>query len=136
MINSINAYISKSFKKIYKQNRIRVLEFISLCYLFINLINEITLRKLNLVSEITIVIKGNGTQQILSTYNKKREYKLPNQILVNGILQNYTEKYVYNLTYEINNITMKRNNQITNCNNMFEGLGNIISIDLSKFDSS
>jgi len=120
MINSINAYISKSFKKIYKQNRIRVLEFISLCYLFINLINEITLRKLNLVSEITIIIKGNGTQQILSNNGgvnnyEYKEFELPNQILVNGILQNYTEKYVYNLTYEINKITMKWNNQITNC---------------------
>ena len=137
----MNTYISKRFKNIYKQNRIRVLEFISLCYLFIYLINEVTLRKLNLVSEITIVIKGNGTQQILSNYGGRynyeyKEYELPNQILVNGILQNYIEKYVYNLTYEINKITMKWNNQITNCNSMFEGLGNIISIDLSKFDSS
>ena len=62
---------------------------------------------MNLVSEITIVIKGNETQQILSNnggeYNYEyKEFELPNQILVNGILQNYTEKYVYNLAYEIN----------------------------------
>jgi len=138
----MNTYICKRFKNIYKQNRIRVLEFIILCYLFINLINEATLRKLNLVSEITIVIKGNGTQQILSKNIREiysivyREIELPNQILVNGVLQNYTEKYVYNLTYETNKITMKWNNQITDCNSMFDGLGNIISVDLSKFDSS
>ena len=87
----MNTYICKRFKNIYKQNRIRVLEFIILCYLFINLINEATLRKLNLVSEITIVIKGKGTQQILSkdegTFHGYNGYELPNKILVNGILQ-------------------------------------------------
>jgi len=104
------------------------------------LIHETSLKKLNLDSEITIVISGRGTQQILSnlgaTVYSYTNYELPNQILINGILQNYIEKYVYNLTNQINNITMKWNNQITNCNGMFQQLTNIISVDLSKFDSS
>ena len=43
----MNAYTSKRFKNMYKQNRIILLEFIALCYLFINLIGEASLRKLN-----------------------------------------------------------------------------------------
>ena len=96
----MNIYMNKRFKNIYKYNRAILLEFIVLCYFFINLISEANLRKLNLASEITIVIKGNGTQQILSdstsTFHEYKAYELPNQILVNGILQNYTGKYVYN----------------------------------------
>ena len=61
---------------------------------------------------------------------------LPDQIFVIGILQNYREKYVYNLINQTNKITMKWNNPLTNCNIMFHGLNNIIKIDLSKFDSS
>jgi len=130
----------KRFKNINRHNRTILLEFIILYYFFINLISEANLRKLNLDSEITIVIKGNGTQQILTdstlTFHEYKEYDLPNQILVNGILQNYTGKYVYNLTHEMNKITMRWNNQITSCNSMFFELSNIISVDLSKFDSS
>ena len=137
----MNAYLfGKQLKKINKHNRIILLEYAIRFYLFINLIHETTLRKLNLDSEITIVINGNGTQQILSTgrnpYYGSCYNELPNQILVNGILQNHTERYVYNLTQQINKITLKWNNQITNCNSMFEGLTNIIMVDLTKFDSS
>ena len=96
----MNIYMIKRFKNIDRHNRTILLEFIILCYFFINLFSEANLIKLNLASEITIVIKGNGTQQILSdsnsTFHGYKEYDLPNQILVNGILQNYTGKYVYN----------------------------------------
>ena len=137
----MNAYIFNSqFKKIYKHIRIMSSEFIILFYLFINLIHETTLRKLNLDSEITIVIKGNGTQKILSdnfgTFYGFSFYEFPYQIVVNGISQNYTGRYVYNLTNNINYITLKWNTQVTNCNSMFCQLTNIISVDLSKFDSS
>ena len=137
----MNVYLfDKQLKKINKHNRIIFLEYAIRFYLFINLIHETSLRKLNFDSEITIVIEGKGTQQILSTdknpYYGSTYSELPNQILVNGILQNHTERYVYNLTQQINKITLKWNNQITNCNSMFEGLSNIIMVDLTKFDSS
>ena len=124
---------------INKHNRIILLYAIRF-YLFINLIHETTLRKLNLDSEITIVIEGKGTQQILSTdrdiIHEDIDYELPDQILVNGVLQNYTGKYLYNLTRQTNRITFKWSTQIINCNCMFEGLTNIIMVDLTKFDSS
>ena len=98
---------------------------------------------LNYISEINITIKGNGTQQILSN-SSDGGYEhlvivfnsLPNQTLVNGVSQNYNEKYVYNLVNQTNVITMRWNYQLKNCRGMFAELGNIISIDLSNFATS
>ena len=92
-------------------------------------------------NEITITIKGKGKQHILSTFtgscNEPSNFtSLPDQIFVNGILQNYTGKYVDNLINQTNKITMKWNNPIKDCNVMFRNLNNITKIDLSKFDSS
>ena len=130
---------SKTIQIYYKsQNNNNIIN-----YLIILLI--IILLKIKIIhseNEITIIINGNGKQQILSTYSGICGYdsanfnELPNQIFVNGILQNYTDKYVYNLTNQINKIIMKWNNPITNCNVMFMNLKNIKKIDLSKFDSS
>ena len=118
--------------------------FVSFIILLISLstIIKCKLFNLNYESIITITIKGKGNHTILSS--SKLDYngnncifeEIPNKILINGILQNYTGKEVYNLPYEINNITMKWENDLINCNAMFYELSNIIRIDLSKFDSS
>ena len=131
-----------NFPKINNLNNIMLL--ILYIFIIISIILcsiEEKIRKSNLFSEITLTINGTGTQQIFSNvkqayYGEYVGYELPNQILVNGILQNNTEKYVYNLTNQKKKITMKWNNQITSCNCMFCHLTNIISVDLSKFDSS
>ena len=96
---------------------------------------------LNCISEINITIKGTGTQQILSShptcgYSGTDFNSLPNETLVNGVSQSNIEKYVYNLEKETNIITMRWNYQLTDCTGMFYNLKNIISIDLSNFDSS
>ena len=96
---------------------------------------------LNCISEINITIKGTGTQQILSScpgcgHSSTDFNSLPNETLVNGISQSNIEKYVYNLEKETNIITMRWNYQLTDCTGMFYNLKNIISIDLSNFDSS
>ena len=99
-------------------------------------------RKLLKSSEITIIIKGYGEQAILSnsSYSKdgKVHYfnKIPDEILVNGISQEYKGKIVYNLSSEINSIKMIWNEPLINCDLMFLGLSNITEIDLSKLDSS
>lgn len=40
------------------------------------------------------------------------------------------------LTQDLNNITLKFTNTIVSCKDMFRGLGDIIEIDLSHFDTS
>ena len=65
-------------------------------------------------------------------FNKK-----PDQIYVNGIIQNYSiDKKVLNLSETINNITMVWNNNLEYSYFMFYNLKNIIKVDLSKFDAS
>ena len=94
------------------------------------------------LSEINIIVNGNGKQQILSSYSGYCGHAsgsfnlLPNEILVNGVPQSSNDKYVDNLVNQTNIITMRWNYQVTNCYSMFKDLNNIISIDLSNFDTS
>ena len=95
----------------------------------------------NYLSEINITVEGTGRQQILSSVSDCDPYasgsfnSLPNELLVNGVPQN-GNKYVDNLVDEINIITLRWNYQVTTCSQMFTSLKNIISIDLSNFDTS
>ena len=119
------------------KNNLIILAFLSV----ITLSNEENNTILNTTSEITITIKGIGYQQILSNDNRcfvnnVNFNSFPNQIFINGVLQNYIGNMVYNLKNQTNNITMKWNHQLTNSKNTFYNLENITKIDLSKFDSS
>ena len=90
--------------------------------------------QLNLVksSEIKLVFKGKGEQQIL---NNLFQYD-PSEVIVNGILKESCKKSCY-LEYENKNeVILKFQTQINNCSNMFEDLSNLIEADLSNFDAS
>ena len=97
--------------------------------LFIFIIN---FKEINPHQEINITINGTGKQQIISNLLDN----MPNEILVNGILQNDADYYVYNLTQDINIITMRWYNKLTSCYCMFDNLENIIGFDFSNFDTS
>ena len=92
-------------------------------------------------NEITLTIKGTGNQKIFSESTECHSMPsyfntLPNEIYINEIKQNEAQKRTFYFNSEINNITMKWNQRLTKCDNMFSGLTNIINVDLSKFDSS
>ena len=90
-------------------------------------------RELYTVNEITIKIKGNGTQRILSPDFIDK----PNEIFVNGIPYTIdSNNSICDLENEENNITMKWNYNLKNCQEMFSDLDNLIDIDLTYFDSS
>ena len=132
-----------NINNLFFNNMIILLIIIIILILFpVCLSKKNELRKLNLISEITITIKGDGIQYILSNetivLNDKAYIfgEIPTEILVNGSPINYTGKVVNSLINEDNNITMKWDEQITDCTAMFYGLSNIIYIDFSKFDSS
>ena len=113
-----------------------------------NLINKYKKRKLIYVSEVILTIRGKGTQQILNNKSIPLwNYKIhgnknyifnnkPSEILVNGKRANKIDFYVYNLILEENNISIRFNEALTNCNAMFYGLSNIINIIFNNFDSS
>ena len=131
---------------IYKKTNNNIISKLLIINLFLIIIpyslsTKFDLRKINLVSEITITINGTGDQQILGdTEYVSWQYciynNIPDEIHINNEKQNYTGKKVFNLEEEINNITMKFNSDITTSNVMFCGLSNITFINLSKFDSS
>ena len=83
-------------------------------------------KKLNLISEITITIKGTGTQQILSNYtgyctDREVDFQtLPDEIIINHEINHPVGKFVYDLVEDTNEITMKWiNTPLIDCNGMF-----------------
>ena len=101
----------------------------------------IIISKEEYINEVTIKIKGKGQQNILSNSDDCRGYRnsfnsFPDKIIINGKEVTPEQKYSYIMTDNINNITMRWNNPLTNCNLMFKDLVNIIDFDFSKFDTS
>ena len=113
---------------LYFANSIVKLLFV-LSTLFISILN---LRNLNVYqSEIKLVIKGRGDIFFLNN-NFSSE---PSEVIINNEIK---DSYIksYNFVKDFNNITIKFNNTIKSCESMFDGLANIIEMDLSNFDSS
>ena len=92
-------------------------KFVLLYLILIKCINSNTI--------VQLIINGIGKQKILSS-----EFEKPEEIYINGEIQNYTE--YYDLAKTENNISMKWNNQLININNMFSNLSNIIKADFSN----
>ena len=90
----------------------------------------IYLRKLEKLSEISILIKGTGDQQIF--YSR---FTYPTTVIINGKIQSEVE-YKYSLSEQNNNVTMIWNSNLRDCSNMFLDCENIIKIDFSKFNTS
>ena len=88
-------------------------------------------RKMQQSSEITIMIKETGQQQIFySSFSPK-----PNNITINGNLQN-TINSKYNMNTPNSNITMIWNSKLKDCSYMFNECKQIVKINFSNFDSS
>ena len=113
-------------------NKICLTNILILSYFFRTIISNES------ISEITITIEGNGNQYILN--NQEVEgysfNNIPSEVIINGITKDYQNSYEYELLSEENIITIKWNYSITNCDVMFYQMTRIITIDLSKFDSS
>mgnify|MGYP002623978106 CR=1 FL=1 len=109
-------------------------------FITINIISNICTKKSEIIkrklqstySEVTLIISGKDTNQILNNNFKPIPYSLE----VNSVSTEF--KYIINnLSYQNNNkIVMKWNTIIKSCENMFYGLSNITEIDLSNFDFS
>ena len=141
---SINEFIKINTKeKGLNTQNINILRNDILFLLIIVILSNYLSKQIELTfnNEITMIIKGNGTQQILSNASISKDNnnwsfnQMPSEVYINGILQTNID-IVYNLNKEINNITIRWNSLLTNCNLMFYGLSNIIKIDFSNFNSS
>ena len=91
------------------------------------------MRQYSFLNEITIKIIGTDTQNIL--FENYTFY--PDEIYIQGNSYIIDDKNrIMNLTNDENYITMKWNYKVTDCMRMFDGLLNVIEIDLTNFDLS
>ena len=141
-------------KKIFNKKKFNYLNenmLLKLFFIYINNINNILLiyffliffssflshsverRIMNSLSEISLKIRGRGDQYVLNENFRPN----PDQIIINDIIQESTGTNIAsNLGSGINNIKIIWNTDLTSCSSMFNGLENIVEIDLSNFDSS
>ena len=126
-----NLYIiNKALKRIsFDKNKYKR----AFIYNFILFLFIINLKELKATQEINVTVIGTGQQKIL---NNVYFHDRPSQLLVNGITQSSANYYVYNLTQNINIITIRWDYNLTTCNSMFYKLDNIIDFDFSNFDTS
>ena len=86
-------------------------------------------------SEIYLKIKGQGEKNIINN----TFYLSPSKVYINGIFNETCNKSCYldnNIYGYNNNITIVFETQVDSCKNMFNGLNDILEIDLSNFDTS
>ena len=106
-------------------------------FLLIPLTNEfLLLRQLNYFCSVKITFKNNGKNHFLSqNYEFKPDYVWVNE---NRIEYEQSIEGKYTILLNENEFTIKVgwNDPPTSCCNMFNGIQEIISIDLSEFDSS
>ena len=126
----LSNFLNIKHSNFIKKNSIIIL----LLFSHINITKEFT-------NEINIVIRGTGTQKILSDYKGTYDghvidfNDLPDEILVNNVKQDISGKYVHGLTDLENKITMRWNHGFYNANGMFHGLQNITLFDFSNFNT-
>jgi len=121
-------------KEVLKPN---ILLNIIIISLLISLTNEnLSFRQLNYFSSITITFKETGNMHFLS-----QEYKFkPDLVLVNDKERDFVQSSDGKFTILLNEneftIKVGWNNSPSSCGNMFNGIQEITSIDLSEFDTS
>ena len=111
----------------FSYSRLKLILFLSILFF-----SKHDLRNINVYqSEIKLVIKGSGNLFFLNhTFNPE-----PSDVIINNERKDpYIKSYYF--TQDFNNVTIKFGNLIESCERMFEGLDNIIEIDLSNFNTS
>ena len=123
-----NRKIKKNYLPFYK------FILIILKMILVDLITAKKVRKINkFYSEINLVVKGSGTQSLLSNSFSQ----IPSEVYINGISKDISScNKTCILDENINNITLKFNEDIETCSNMFYNCENITYIDLSHLDAS
>jgi len=126
---------STNYKNI-KRNLIIILIIANLSIFSNKALKE--LRKLNPITKISITVKGINDQKILNDEGLYGHYfnDIPSEVFINDVLQNYTDKFVYNLEDSESNITKIWDHLLINCEVMFYNLYNITKIEFINFDTS
>ena len=93
--------------------------------------NPTTFRKLQSAQKISLKVLSSGSQEIISSY-----YTINLNVYINGELTTVDSNNKVNILDNNDILTLQWDISLSNCDNMFSGLSNIIEIDLTEFDSS
>ena len=117
-------------KDIYKYNFYILIFLIISIYIPTVLPKSKIFRKLDISSEITLTIRGTGTQKLLSdSYSPA-----PQDIIINEITKaNGVKEIELDSEQEETNVTLRWTSELTTCKEMFKTLNNIIHVDLTGF---
>ena len=134
MKNNSYKYISSKERKV--QDKFKVFNYkyclLLLIIIFITQISETNTRQLeSFSSEIKIIFKGKGTQYLLN----KDFFPNPSSVNLNGHSESSCS-VTCELDKEENEVVLKFDESLSNCNGMFADMENIIKIDFSNFDFS
>ena len=114
-------------------NSINILFMLNLLIIFLSVsISEDNLRKLQAKNEIVLTIMGNGAYQSII----HERIPLPSEVIIDGEKREIVYSNSYLLTKSEHTVIIKWDFIFNNCENMFYGLNNILTIDFSNFDSS
>ena len=88
-------------------------------------------------SQITLKFNGDQVSNTISSFNILNAgfNTDPSNVIVNGVSK-YTCKKSYQFSRGYSTVIIKFNSQLNSCLNMFNGISQIIEIDLSQFDAS
>ena len=120
----------------YKMKETKKINFSFILFiLFIPIFSakNILLRKINNENEIILTIKSYGGNGI-TIYDG--EINTPDEIIINGVKQTEINKRYKFPDGDNNTAILRWNTAQTTCKDLFYNLANIVSIDLSHFDSS
>ena len=130
-INQQNSKPEQKTKNIIKikNNEKSYNNFINIYFLFLTFLILLFISFEQL--EINLIIKGKGEQIFINN----SFYLNPSIVIINGEIKNSCKKSCV-FENDINNVTIKFNESLNSCENMFDGLSNIIEINLSNLDTS
>ena len=106
---------------------------LKISFLFISITKGKYMDLINYESIIRLLIKGGGDKNL---FGNEYPYE-PSEVILNDVSKGTSCLKSCNMDYdEINNVTLKFNNNIDTCKKMFSGLKYIKEVDLSEFDAS
>ena len=132
-LNTVNKFIKKENKKIYKRQKSKIKFYSYIIIFIISIISYSICYKKMISQESSVILKfsGGGKHNV---FYKNKNFTWPNRVLINGTEQSHVN-YTYNL-YEGDVVKLIWNKNITGCAHMFRDCQSITEIIFTNFNTS
>ena len=130
--NKLLTKIHKKLTNLDAKRKINIAFIFKILLIIISFqLTKSNLRQLNIKNEISLIIRGTGIYQNILGGIKYT----PNEVIINEEKMERISSS-YELTQPENRVILRYNTSLKACNNMFFSIEELLSIDLSNFDSS